>query len=167
MRDLLRPFLHEPGIDYVTENFTSLCQLSSLTELELLQIPGIGAQKAKKLKDIFALSRALLQPDNENIIIKSPADVYEHFKYMALNEEEQLVALYLNTKNKVLMHTVISKGTLNTSLIHPREVFSAAIRIKCASVIIFHNHPSHCCDPSVEDVDITKRLKEAGTLLGI
>ncbi|EEG78374.1 RadC family protein [Dethiobacter alkaliphilus] len=167
MKHLLKPFVQESGMEYIAKEYPSLKQLSHATEKELLRVPGLGPRKAKQLKAVFDLSKALLEPDDTSITIQSPADVFENFKYLALHEEEYLVALFLNTKNKILQHTTISKGTLNTSLIHPREVFAPAIRIKCASVVILHNHPSGDPTPSREDIDITKRLKEAGKIIGI
>lgn len=167
MRDLLKPLVQEQAIQYLTQNYPSLRQLSNATERELLRVPGIGPQKAKQLKAVFDLSKALLLPDDTSVTIQSPADIHLHFKYMALLEHESFVGCYLSTKNRVVHFEEVSKGTLNTSLVHPREFFAPAIRLKCASVIAIHNHPSGDCTASREDIDITKRLAEAGRLLGI
>ena len=167
MRDLLKHFVQESGLEYIAKEYPSLKQLSHATERELLRVPGIGPRKARQLKAVFDLSRALLEPEDTSIAIQSPADIYEHFKYLALHEEEHFVGVYLNTKSKVILQQVLSVGTLNTSLVHPREFYAPAIRVKCASVVAVHNHPSGDPTPSREDMDITKRLTEAGRLLGI
>lgn len=167
MKEYLEPFVQEQGIEYITQNYPSLRQLSHATERELLRVPGVGPRKAKQLKAVFDLSRALLEPDDRDVTIGSPADIYAHFKHMALLEHESFVGCYLSTKNRIIHHEVISSGSLNSCLVHPREFFAPAIRLKCASAIAIHNHPSGDPTPSREDLDITKRLVEAGKLLGI
>ena len=82
-------------------------------------------------------------------------------------KQEHFLAIHLNTKNRVLAIETISIGTLDSSLVHPREVFRAAIKNSCASLILVHNHPSGEPYPSNEDLNITRRLKESGELLGI
>ncbi len=77
------------------------------------------------------------------------------------------MALYLDGANNLLETKVITIGTLNQSLVHPREVFSYAIEKRCASIIVAHNHPSAILKPSSEDIEVTKRLKESGKILGI
>ena len=82
-------------------------------------------------------------------------------------DKEAFVVAFLNTKNRVIDHEVVSVGTINSSLVHPREVFRNAIINKANSVILCHNHPSGDLTPSTEDINITRRLKETGNLLGI
>ena len=103
-------------------------------------------------------------------VIKNPLgaaiavnEVYE------LNQqpEEMFVAFYFSTKHKIEACHIISKGSLNASIVHPREVFKPALLHNASAVMVFHNHPSGDPTPSQEDVNITKRLKEAGELLGI
>jgi DNA repair protein RadC len=154
-------------MEYLTQNYPSLRHLYNATELELLNVPGIGQKKARQLRAIFELSKALMGPEDEKPVISSPGDIYDQFKHMALLEYESFVACYLNTKNRIVWHQEISRGTLNTSLVHPREFFSPAVRLKCASVVAIHNHPSGDPTPSREDLDVTKRLVDAGRLLGI
>ena len=104
----------------------------------------------------------------ESLTISSPADaaglVIEEMRHYL---REHFRVLLLDTKNKVLGMEEISIGSLNTSLVHPREVFRPAIRKACASVILIHNHPSGDPTPSSEDIAVTRRLYEAGRLLGI
>lgn len=82
-------------------------------------------------------------------------------------KQEVFKVIFLDTKNSVLGIKEVFKGTLNSSVVHPREVFAAAIKKQCASIIVSHNHPSGDVSPSKEDINITIRLKEAGDILGI
>ena len=82
-------------------------------------------------------------------------------------DREQVIVCCLDTKNQPLSISVVSMGILNSSLIHPREIFKTAILTNAASLILYHNHPSGETEPSTEDINITKRIKEAGVLMGI
>ncbi len=95
-------------------------------------------------------------------------DVVEVVKPMIADpNKEFFVALYLNTKNGVLKQEVISIGSLNTNIVHPREVFRSACMVSASSIIVAHNHPSGDPSPSKEDIDLTKNLVEAGKMMGI
>ena len=103
-------------------------------------------------------------------VIKSPAEVYQAAKQLlALHEEpeEHFCILCLNTKNKIVGVHTISIGSLNTSIVHPREVFKAAILNNASGIICLHNHPSGDPEPSWEDIAITRRLVKAGEIIGI
>jgi DNA repair protein RadC len=82
-------------------------------------------------------------------------------------KQEHFLAIILDTKNRILMEVLVSKGTLSGSLVHPREVFAPAIRERAASILVIHNHPSGDPSPSHEDIEITHRLRETGDLIGI
>lgn len=100
--------------------------------------------------------------------INSPDDAVELLKaYLEDSDREMMIAVYLDRKNQPTAIQTISIGTLSSSPVHPREVFKAAILSNSANVIVAHNHPSGDPAPSQEDIDITKRIKEAGTILGI
>ena len=100
--------------------------------------------------------------------IGSPSDAAElGRRFLEECDREQLIVCCLDTKNQPISISVISIGSLNSSIVHPREVFKVAILSNAASIILFHNHPSSIADPSKEDVNITTRLKEAGKLIGI
>ena len=104
----------------------------------------------------------------ENKQISSPDDVFRIVnKYLDGADREHLVLLTLDTKNKITSINTVSIGSINTSIVHPREVFKTAILSNASSVILSHNHPSGDVTPSKEDVDITKRIKECGRILGI
>lgn len=167
MKELLKNILREESVSYITEHYPSIRLLANATEKELQQIPYIGEAKAKEIRAIFDLSKSLLQPEVQLEVIKSPQDVYDLMKIMALYEEERVCCLLLDTKNKVIDQVLISKGSLNSSIIHPREVFTSAIRNKASGIILVHNHPSNEKQESTEDVETTKRIKIAGDIIGI
>jgi DNA repair protein RadC len=101
-------------------------------------------------------------------VISSPADVDGLLRGRIANlDRENFVAVLLNTKNEVIEFPTISVGTLSASLVHPREVFKPAIRASAASVVLAHNHPSGKVEPSPEDREVTRRLSDAGEIVGI
>lgn len=100
--------------------------------------------------------------------ISSPSDAIELFKkFLYESDREQFIVCCMDTKNQPTSINVVSVGTLNSSLVHPREVFKSAILGNSSSIIVAHNHPSGDPSPSKEDIDITERLKEAGKIIGI
>jgi DNA repair protein RadC len=94
-------------------------------------------------------------------------DIIKAIKSFTHSDREFLIGLYLNSRNQVIAHHVISIGTVNATLVHPREVFKLAIMKNACGIIIAHNHPSGGIDPSVADLNVTKRLIDAGKILGI
>ncbi|WP_079710186.1 RadC family protein [Paraliobacillus ryukyuensis] len=154
----------------VNELFTrypSIQELLDVTEEELLQIKGIGKVKAQQIIAALQLARMNPNPSEERFTIRSPEDAYEYLRDMQYLNQEHFVVLGLNTKNEILYRETIFVGTLNSSVVHPREVFKSLIRRSCASAIVSHNHPSGDVSPSQEDVQVTKRLHEAGKTIGI
>lgn len=143
--------------------------LVNMTIDEFLSIKGIGNAKATALIAITEISKRLkgLKAGDE-IKISSPKDVgdllMEEMRYL---KKEYLKVILLNTKNVVISIKDVSIGSLNSSIVHPREVFNYAVRSSSSSIIICHNHPSGDPEPSEEDINITKRLKECGKILGI
>jgi len=99
--------------------------------------------------------------------IAKPEEIVKSIQSLTLSDREVLVGLYLNSRNQVIAYHEISTGTVNVNLVHPREVFKPAILKNACSVIIAHNHPSNNADPSQADLDVTRRLKTAGLILGI
>ena len=98
----------------------------------------------------------------------NPRAVYDLVQPLVRDvKQEHFYGVYLNTRNRVLSVDLISVGTLNASIVHPREVFGRALEIQAASVVVVHNHPSGETDPSEDDLEITARLSEAGVVLGI
>lgn len=100
-------------------------------------------------------------------IMSTPGKVYEILKPMMLSDKEVFFLISMNTKNGITAIRTISIGSLNTSIVHPREVFRAAMLDDAASIIVAHNHPSGDPTPSGEDIEITKKLTESGNIVGI
>ena len=146
-----------------------LSDLHHLTIEELCQIDGIGESKACQLLAAIELGKRVKQPSViRKTKITSPSDVVNYFsaELSALNVEKFIVVL-LNTKNEIINWEIISIGSLNASIVHPREVFNRAIKRSASSILVIHNHPSGHVDPSREDISITERLSEVGKIVGI
>lgn len=147
----------------------NLLQLSRANVSQLKEIHGISHAKACQIVACFELARRLQAYNGEKKKkIKSSEDAFK-LLYPKLSglKKEKFMALYLNTKNFVIKEEVISIGSLNASIVSPREVFSTALVEGAAGVIVAHNHPSGDTTPSKNDIDITIRLAEAGKLLGV
>ncbi len=133
---------------------------------ELKNTFGLGSAKACEIIACFELGRRLLQ-NKQSALLLSPRDVWEQLKDIRDNKKEHFVIFFLDTRNQEINREVISVGSLNANLVHPREVFEPAIRHLAAQIIVAHNHPAGDPAPSQDDLDITKQLVEAGKLLGI
>lgn len=136
---------------------------------ELAQIKGIGPTKAIQIKAAVELGKRISTlTEDTKPVIHSPIDVSNLVgPDLRTEKREHFVALFLDTRNRVCRRKTISIGGLDTSLIHPRELFKEAISCLSSSVIVCHNHPSGDPTPSQEDLDVTKRLAEAGKIIGI
>lgn len=132
---------------------------------DLLQQKGLG--RAKALQIIAALEFGKRINTRNNIEILTPEDVWKLCSDFSGSKKEHFAAFYLDTQNRSIERQIISIGTLNASLVHPREVFEPAIGLHAAGIIVVHNHPSGNADPSQDDLAITKRLAEAGKIMGI
>ena len=155
---------------YMASQFESnLSDLSQITIEQLCEIDGIGTTKATQIIAAIELGKRIKQSTGiKGYKITSPSDVTSFFyAELSLEKVEKFVIVMLNTKNEVINWEVISIGSLNASIVHPREVFNSAIKRSAASIIAIHNHPSGTVSPSKEDSLITKRLDECGQLLGI
>jgi DNA repair protein RadC len=104
----------------------------------------------------------------ERFCVMSPDTAYEYIEPILRYEQvEKFLAIFMNTKNRIIAHEIISIGSLNATVVHPRELFNRAIAHRASSLIVAHNHPSGDPTPSREDIEITKRLKDAGEIIGI
>jgi len=131
----------------------------------LLKEKGLGKAKALQVMAALELGKRLNSEKKPEIL--TPEDVWKLCGDIRNSKKEHFVAFYLDTQNKLIERQIISIGTLNASLVHPREVFEPAVVGHAASVIIAHNHPSGDLEPSGEDTAVTKRLAAAGSILGI
>lgn len=157
------------GTTIVTNCGEDMTELSNLTIEELCVVEGIGESKACQILAAIELGKRVKQTQSiRKSKLSSPSEVVRFFS-AELSElrVEKFIAVLLNTKNEVINWELISIGSLNASIVHPREVFSRAIKRSAASILVVHNHPSGHVDPSREDINITKRLAEAGQLIGI
>lgn len=103
-----------------------------------------------------------------NVIVRGPEDVYRIYRPLFVNQiRERFVTFWLNARNGISGFEIVSEGTLNASIVHPREVFHGTILVRAASINIAHNHPSGNPEPSSEDIEITRQIKESGKILGI
>ncbi|MHC3994335.1 RadC family protein [Thiomicrolovo sp. ZZH C-3] len=136
-----------------------------LTLDDLTSVHGMGEAKAAQILAAVELSRRYLI--KQHVKITSAADVYELLHDYGSKKQEYFLALALDGASHLIEKRVVSIGTLNQSLVHPREVFADAVADRAAGIIVAHNHPGGQLVPSREDVAVTRRLKEAGTLLGI
>ncbi|MFA6547398.1 MAG: DNA repair protein RadC [Candidatus Magasanikbacteria bacterium] len=127
---------------------------------------GLGPAKSCLLVACFELGRRFLKGKKSTLIL-TPKQVWEELKDLRDNKKEHFVIFYLDTRNQEIQREIISVGTLNANLVHPREVFEPAIVHSAAQIIVAHNHPSGDTTPSEEDIAITKRLAQAGEILGI
>jgi DNA repair protein RadC len=149
--------------------FGNIKAISQATIEELSQIKGIGFAKAAQIKACFELGkRQDLEPELKDFDIKDPQSIVKAIQLSIKDKaKEHFKLILLNTRNKIIGISTISIGTLNSNLVHPREVFKEAISHTAASVVFAHNHPSGDPEPSEDDLTITKRLTEAGKILGI
>ncbi|MRX71426.1 DNA repair protein RadC [Bacillus lacus] len=153
----------------VLKHFEGLRLLKEASVQEITSISGIGEAKAVHILAALELGRRINRLSyDERYVIRSPQDgadfVMEEMRFLT---QEHFVCIYLNTKNQVLHKQTVFIGSLNASIVHPREVFKEAFRRSAASFICVHNHPSGDPSPSREDIDVTKRLAEAGKMIGI
>ncbi|MFC1768715.1 DNA repair protein RadC [Nanoarchaeota archaeon] len=156
--DMSNRLLSKHGID----------KLSDLSLKELQEIDGIGPAKAMQIKALFEFNKRHNLSRQNGKTIKSAKDVYEYAtQRLNSNDKEHFMILHLDSKNRIIKDEVISIGTLNASIIHPREIFKSAIKESANSIILVHNHPSGDSEPSAEDEQVTEKLFEAGELLSI
>lgn len=150
-------------------SFGDLQSLSQASHAEMTQLKGIGQVKAIELHAAFELGRRIMSSSRKpRTVVRLPRDVAElMMPEMAHLTQEHFVCLFLNTKNHVIGKQTIFVGSLDASIVHPREVYKEAIKRSSASVICLHNHPSGDPTPSREDIAITRTLREVGDLVGI
>ena len=153
--------------------------LRSLANFQLEHPPGqivnrqlVGNDLSKghllTLKAVLEFSRRVLDRGmGMDTPITSPADVLPEMRHIRDLKKEHFLAIFLNARNQIIKTETISMGSLNASLVHPREVFAPAVGISAASVVLGHNHPSGDVTPSREDIELTRRMVQAGEIMGI
>lgn len=153
----------------VLNEIETLYDFRHTTIQELMVIPGIGKVKATEILAAIEFGgRIARAPQLKEGTVISSSWVGEYLvREMSGLTQENVVALYLNTKNDIIKNETVFVGSLNTSVAHPREIFKGAVRYSAARVIIAHNHPSGNTDPSEADLSFTRRLVDAGEMMGI
>ncbi len=151
-RKILRKFKNKEVIDVAVD--------------DLKRIHGLGIAKACEVVACFELGKRLLKDEKRSIIL-SQKDVWDRMADIRESKKEHFVVFYLDSRSQEIKREIISVGTLDSSLVHPREVFEAAVKNNAASIILAHNHPSNDINPSNDDIEITKKLIHAGRILDI
>ncbi len=149
--------------------FGSWRQLAGASVAELCRIKGIGPAKAAELQAVFEIARRFgaeaLQPGDR---FTRSEEVFRHYhERLRERKKESFFTLLLDSKNRLIREVQVSEGSLNASIVHPREVFGPVVRESAAAVLFVHNHPSGDPTPSREDLEITSRLKQVGDLMGV
>ncbi|WP_408020191.1 DNA repair protein RadC [Sporosarcina sp. USHLN248] len=153
----------------ILQSFDKIQDLKDATLEEMMSVKGVGQAKAVQILAAVEIGKRLYRKHSEGrYVIKSPEDVAAFLMTdMSSLLQEHFVVLFLNVKNEVLHKQTIFIGSLNSSIVHPREIYREAVKRSAASIIAAHNHPSGNPSPSPEDIDVTKRLVEAGSIIGI
>jgi DNA repair protein RadC len=150
------------------ERFGSLAGIGQAGINEIREVPGIGKAKAAGIKAAIEIGKRYQKPSLRGAALCSSQDVVEYYRpRMKDLKKEVFKCALLDTKNKIIRDEEVSVGSLSTSIVHPRDTFKAAIRESAAAVIFVHNHPSGDTRPSQEDILLTRRLVQAGEVLGI
>ncbi len=140
--------------------------LADLSLERLMAFPSVGPVKAARILAGLEFSRRFLHGKQTQLILSRQA-VWREMRDLRGEKREHFVVFYLDVRSQLIERKIISIGSLNASIVHPREVFEPAIRANSAQIIVCHNHPSGVLTPSREDYEVTRRLFEAGEILGI
>ncbi len=153
----------------VLKEINNINELKDITINKLMSVKGIGKVKAIEILASLELGkRVYYLKQKNNIKLNNTDKVFEYFRYMLMYEnQENFIAVYLDSKSRLISYKVLFKGTLNTSYVHPREIFKYAFLESAYSIIVIHNHPSGEVDPSNQDIELTNNLFKIGSLMGI
>lgn len=153
----------------ILSSIKDIYDLKNVTISSLTKINGIGSVKAIELLSSLELGkRVYYNKDKNNIKLNNSKKIFEYFKDLFINEkQENFYAIYLDSKSKLLSYKLLFKGTINTSCVHPREVFKYAFLESAYSIIVMHNHPSGDPTPSMQDKEVTEALFKIGKTMAI
>ena len=157
-------------VQRLLSHFGDIKSVAAASIEELSQVKGIGIAKASQIKAAFELASRLegYSEAGKKSLVKTPEEVVNLIgSRLRGKKKEYFLALLLDTRNRVIKVAEISVGSLDTSIVHPREVFKEAVSASAAAIIFVHNHPSGDSEASEDDVGLTKRLVEAGEIMGI
>ncbi len=144
-------------------------KISEVTLKELVKIKGIKSVKAIELLASFELAQRMIEKELlQTDVISHPNELIKWLNHkIGLNQQEHFIAIFLNTKNRIIHYKTMFIGTLDSSIVHPREIFKEAVIHSASKLIVVHNHPSSDLTPSKQDIHITNVIKETGMLIGI
>ena len=157
----------ENSIKSISKKVSTILYDSAENEIveNLMKIKGMGSSKSLAIAAAIELGRR--RNCHKNAVIKCPRDVVPFLKNYSMRTKEHFICVTLNGGHEIIQIRVIAVGTLNKTLVHPREIFSDALKENAASIIVCHNHPSGNVEPSDEDIQTTKNLIKAAKLIGI
>ena len=167
--ELLSTFIPKAVANKLMKEYQSIYGVVMNTaEIDTKNLRGFGKNKLDKIACIKEIIyRINMEKSKALTQISSPNDVLTYFKDMEDLRQEEIRLIMLNTKNKIIAHKTISKGTVNASIVTPREIFFPAIKMMASSIILAHNHPSADVTPSSEDKNITEIVARSGKLINI
>lgn len=153
----------------VLKELNNINDLKDITINKLINIKGIGKVKAIEIIASLELGkRVYYQKENKSIILNNSNKIFDYFKDILMYEkQENFIAVYLDSKSRLISYKKLFIGTLNTSCVHPREIFKYAFLESAYSIIVIHNHPSGEVDPSIPDIELTNNLFQLGKIMGI
>lgn len=148
---------------------TNLKDLEKLSYFDLINIKGVGFVKASIILAFVELSKRVnMKVDSlDSIKLNEPKKVFEFYRYKISKYQEEFYCIYLDARKKVITQKLLFVGTVNHSLVHPRDIFKEAYKLNSAFIICVHNHPSGDVIPSLDDINVTKRIFDIGKLMGI
>ena len=167
---IIRTGTKNKSVKELSNEILLLGNLKDLTYNKLLTIKGIGKVKAIEVMSLIELSKRINRDYNKNetIKIKCAKNIYDEYKYLFNDQKQELFyCIYLNNKNIVIDKKLLFIGTINKSIVHPREIFKYAYLLSASGIICIHNHPSGDINPSLEDIKLTKAIIEIGKLQNI
>jgi DNA repair protein RadC len=170
IQDLLTVILGKSATPEVCSQLAALSvrELLAMRSQDFKQLVGVSKLLAERLEACIGLVKVLNEQSMPaGYVVRSPEDAYNYFKFLRHEQQEHFVVAFLDTKNKVIGRKTIFTGSLNSSIVHPREIYSEAIKRSAASIVVSHSHPSGNTQPSPEDISVTERLKEVGEIIGI
>ena len=151
----------------ILNSLDKINDLNECTLEELTKIKGIGIAKSLSILAAIELGRRI-NTSTKMIKVVSPRSIYNYIKReLDCLKQEHFISVYLDSKNKIISKKTIFIGSLNISIVHPREIFKWAVKYSSASVILIHNHPSGDPTPSPQDIEITKKIIDSGKIIGI
>ncbi len=153
---------------HLTEEYSLNRIFTVVSEEQIGEIKGIGNAKAKTIAVIKEIVRRVLDRKRETVkSIKGCDDVFEYFQFLAHKEVEEVWVMLLNCQNGIIGTTMISRGTVSRSMTSPREIMNYAIKHMASGIILVHNHPAGSIEPSKDDIEVTRKMIEAGEIINV